>query len=188
MAKLFPPGYQFHDLNGDPVDRGGVVFYETGTTTLKSVFTDVAETVAATNSATTTPKGQPLDGGGRFSQGDLYGTGPYTAVLFDSVGGTIWTRDDFNREPVSDLDGDSTISNVNSAGTAVDDQFFVKIGGTDSMIMGWQSVTDTGFLTVDPIAFTADTTENTHRVAINNTRQITIPAGTTPLVTSVYIK
>jgi len=95
MAKLFPPGYQFSDLDGRPLSGGGVVFYQAGTTTLKSVYTDTALASAATNSSTTTPKGQPLDSAGRFSQGDLYGSGTYTIVAFDRNGATIWSRDDF---------------------------------------------------------------------------------------------
>ena len=95
MAKLFPPGYQFLDLNGQPVNGGGVVFYQNGTTTIKGVFTDTALSVAATNSGTSTPKGAPLDSAGRFTQGDLYGSGAYTVVLEDSSGSQIWSRDDF---------------------------------------------------------------------------------------------
>jgi len=94
MAKLFPPGYVFSH-NGSPVGGGGVIFYATGTTTLKNVFTDTALSVAATNSDETSPKGQPLNSDGRFSQGDMYGSGAYSVTLFDSSGGTIWSRADF---------------------------------------------------------------------------------------------
>ncbi len=181
MAKLFPPGYQFKDSSGKPVAGGGVVFYTNKTTTLKNVFTDPALTSAATNSSTTVPKGQPLNAAGRFLQGDLYGSNTYTVVLFDSAGGTIWSRDDFNPSALTDLDGDTSIT------LDTDDQILFTVDSIEAMILGWQSVTDTGFLTLDPPAFTADTTENTHKVALLNTRAITTPTGTTPLVSSVYI-
>ena len=95
MAMLFPPGYQFADTNGKALNGGGVVFFENGTTTLKNVFTDAALTSGATNSETTTPKGQPLNAAGRFLQGDLFGSGTYTVVIFDSNGSTIKSSDDF---------------------------------------------------------------------------------------------
>lgn len=181
MAKLFPPGYQFKDSSGIPVAGGGVVFYNNKTTDLKDVFTNPALTIDATNSATTVPKGQPLNAAGRFLQGDLYGSNTYTVVLFDSAGGTIWSRDDFNPSTFTDLDGDTSIT------LDVDDQILMTVDGVEAVLIGWQSITDTGFVTIDPPAFTADTTENTHRVAVLNTRAITTPTGTTPLVSSVYI-
>lgn len=59
--------------------------------------------------------------------------------------------------------------------------------GLEGIEIGWQSEPDTGYLTIDPPSFTADTTENTHRFAILNTNAITIPAGTTALVSTLYL-
>jgi len=42
MSKLFLPGYQFLGSTGAPVDSGTVTFYETGTTTLKAIYTNTA--------------------------------------------------------------------------------------------------------------------------------------------------
>src|SRR3990167_7873988 len=86
--KLFPPGYQFLDANGDPVASGTVCFYENGTTTDKTVYANMTLVTGATNPA-------PLNSAARFNQGDLYGEGVYTVVLKDSAGTQIWSRDDF---------------------------------------------------------------------------------------------
>jgi len=181
MAKLFPPAHVFHNNSGQVLSGGGVVFYDTGTTTLRNVFTDAALSSAATNSATTTPKGQPLDADGRFTQGDLYGSGTYTVVLFDSSGGTVQSRDDFNRDanPDDGLDTQMTINQTT-------DIITFKIDGTDAIKMGWQEVADTGMLTIDGKATSADATENTHRLAVLASNAITIPAGTTTLVSTGY--
>ena len=94
------------------------------------------------------------------------------------VAGTI----DFNANKiVLDGDGDTSIH------ASTDDVIDVEIGGADAIKLGWQSVADTGFVTVDPNAFTADATENTHRLAVLNTNAITVPTGTTALASSVYI-
>lgn len=89
-----------------------------------------------------------------------------------------------------DLDGQELIFDVNAdtsitADTA--DLFDFRVGGTDSMKLGWQSVADTGFLSLDPLAFTADATENTHRLAILAGNAITVPEGTTALASSLYV-
>ena len=73
------------------------------------------------------------------------------------VAGTI----DFNANKiVLDGDGDTSIH------ASTDDVIDVEIGGADAIKLGWQSVADTGFVTVDPNAFTADATENTHRLSV----------------------
>jgi len=94
------------------------------------------------------------------------------------VAGTI----DFNANKlILDGDGDTSIH------ASTDDVIDVEIKGTDAIKLGWQSVADTGFVTVNPAAFTADATENTHRLAVLNTNAITVPTGTTALASSVYI-
>ena len=89
MSKLFLPGYQFLGSTGAPVDSGTVTFYENGTTTLKTIYTNAAMSSAATNPA-------PLNSAGRFNQGDLYGSGVYTVVLKDSASTQLWSRDDYD--------------------------------------------------------------------------------------------
>lgn len=92
--KLFPPGYQFLDSNGAPVNSGTVSFYANGTTDVQAIYTNAALTSAATNPA-------PLNSAGRFNQGDLYGEGTYTVVLKTSASTQLWSRDDFNAEEIS---------------------------------------------------------------------------------------
>jgi len=91
------------------------------------------------------------------------------------------TKDLDGNELIIDGDGDTSIT------ADTDDVVDFRVGGTDSLKLGWQAVADTGFLNLDPLAFTADTTENTHRVAILAGNAITIPTGTTALATSLYV-
>lgn len=128
MAKLFPPGYQFLDSNGDPVASGTVNFYQNGTTTDQNIYTDPELATAATNPAT-------LDSAGRFSQGDLYGEGTYTVVLKDSGSTQIWSRDDHNPDEI--FQGDDIAS-----ATALD----VNVPGIFHDVTG--TTTITSFATV----------------------------------------
>ena len=80
----------------------------------------------------------------------------------DKDGQTVITGTwDYNaNEIILDADGDTTVT------ADTDDLIDFKIEGVDAIQFGWQSVADTGFFTMDPKAFTADTTENTHRMVI----------------------
>ena len=40
MALLLSPAMQYEDSNGDPLAGGSITFYDTNTTTLKSVYSD----------------------------------------------------------------------------------------------------------------------------------------------------
>jgi hypothetical protein len=82
---------------------------------------------------------------------------------------------------ILDADGDTSVT------ADTDDVIDFEVKSVDAVKFGWQSVADTGFVTIDPAAFTADTTENTHRLAILNSAAITIPSGTTPLVSGLYV-
>lgn len=94
------------------------------------------------------------------------------------ITGTI----DFNGNKLDlDVDADTSIT------ADTDDVIDFEVGGADALKLGWQSVADTGFFTLDPGAFTADTTENTHRLAIKATNAVTIPTGTTALASSLYV-
>ena len=101
----------------------------------------------------------------------------------DKDGQTVITGTwDYNgNKLILDADGDTSIT------ASTDDIIDIEINSVDAIKLGWQGVTDTGFITVDPAAFTADTTENTHRFALLGSNAITIPTGTTPLVSSVYV-
>ncbi len=93
----------------------------------------------------------------------------------DKDGQTVITGAwDFNaNQIILDADADTSIT------ADTDDIIDIEVEGVDAIKIGWQSVADTGFLTLDPKAFTADATENTSRVHIGSTNAITIPTGTT---------
>jgi len=181
MAQLYPPSFVFQDRFGNPLDGGGVFFSDTGTNDAKSIFTDAALSSAATNN-TTVPKGQPLNSDGRFKQNAVYGSGTYRVTLFDSAGNQISLTDDFNRDanPDDGLDTQITIDQTLDIITFKVDTVAAAVK------FGWQKVADTGFITSDPKAFSADATENTHRLAVLATNAITIPVGTTNLVSTGY--
>lgn len=186
MAKLFLPNYQFTDGVGNPVAGGGVFFSTTGGNTAKGIYTDTALSVAATNVTPTTakPGGQPLDAQGRFSQGDLYGSGDYRVTVRDAAGAIItgWPKDDYTPDAVIDegLDTQWTYNQTTDIITGT-------IDDVDAIKFGRQDVADTGLMTIDGKAYTADTTENTHIVAVLATNKTTIPSGTTSLASSLYL-
>ncbi len=78
---------KFYAADGvTPLGAGTATFYENKTTTLASIFSDPALTVAQTNPYT-------LDAGGRIT-GDVRFSGTLSILLKDSAGGTIRTDDD----------------------------------------------------------------------------------------------
>lgn len=100
----------------------------------------------------------------------------------DKDGQTVITGTwDFNANKiVLDTDADTSIT------ADTDNIIDFELEGVDAVRFGWQSVADTGFITSDPKAFTADTTENTHRLVIASSNAVTIPSGTTALVSTAY--
>lgn len=89
MALLFSSLHQFTDNNtGAPVASGTLTLYDTGTTTLKSVYTDAELSVAASNPIT-------LDSAGRLSSNLYCADGErFTAVLKTSAGAVVESSDD----------------------------------------------------------------------------------------------
>ena len=69
----------------------------------------------------------------------------------DKDGQTVITGTiDFNAQKlVLDADGDTSIT------ASTDDVIDIEVEGVDAIKVGWQSVADTGFVTLDPKAFTA---------------------------------
>jgi len=84
MSRFGSLGTQFFDDSGDPLSGGSITFYETGTTTEATTYSDEAETTANANPVV-------LDAAGR--QPDIFFTGSLKAVLKDASGVTIETRD-----------------------------------------------------------------------------------------------
>ncbi len=89
QTSLMPdPKKQFFDDNGDPLAGGKVYFYETGTTTLKTVYADSA-------GATALPNPVILDSYGRAI---IFLNGYYKVKLTDSSDVTIYTVDNVSSE------------------------------------------------------------------------------------------
>jgi hypothetical protein len=78
------PQTSAYGQNVKPSDGAKLYFYEAGTTTLKTVYTDAGETVASSNPVI-------ADASGRFAP--VFVSGAYKAVLKDKNDVTIWTED-----------------------------------------------------------------------------------------------
>jgi len=75
---------QYLDANGNPLSGGLLYFYETGTTTAKTTYSDVGQTTPNTNPVV-------LDAAGR--QPDIFFTGSAKVVVQSSAGVTVDTVD-----------------------------------------------------------------------------------------------
>lgn len=102
--RILDPGRPFFD--DDRAAGGRVFFYSNRTTTLKTTYSDLAQTVANTNPIT-------LDSDGRLPV-EVFGHGPYTVRVNDINGDVIWDEDDINN---SSLD---TIANLKDFDGAAD--------------------------------------------------------------------
>lgn len=84
MPRLGSIGTQYFDSNGDPLAGGKLYFYDTGTTTLATTYSDSAESTANANPVV-------LDAAGR--QPDVFYTGSLKIVLTSADDAIIETRD-----------------------------------------------------------------------------------------------
>lgn len=103
MSRFGTVGQQYFDSSGDPLSGGLLYFYEPGTTTDKTTYSDNALSVA---------NAQPyvLDSGGY--QGDIFFAGEAKVVLRTSAGVEVDTAD-----PVGEADTDSGIKDWSSSAT-----------------------------------------------------------------------
>ena len=90
MSRYIDPVPFIDDSNGDPIVGAKLYFYEQGTTTLKTIYSD-------SDFVTPTTNPQVADASGRFS-GDIFLDGTYKSVMKDADDVTIWTKD-----PVGDV-------------------------------------------------------------------------------------
>lgn len=106
---------QYFDSNGDPLASGGICTYEAGTTTLATVYTTAALTVAHPNPVRLNAAGRPTVSG--VTLGIFLSPGrSYKFVLKDSTvttcspdtGVTIWTVDNIQAVPGSSASFDVT--------------------------------------------------------------------------------
>ena len=84
MPRLGNIGEQYFDANGDPLGGGKLFFYDSGTTTPATTYSDEAETTANANPVV-------LDAAGR--QPDIFYTGSLKVVLTDSDDAIVEERD-----------------------------------------------------------------------------------------------
>jgi hypothetical protein len=85
MSLVYLPIASAYGQNVKPFNGAKLYFYEVGTTTLKTVYSNKAETVALPNPVI-------ADGNGRFPA--MYISGLYKNVLTDNADSPIWTEDD----------------------------------------------------------------------------------------------
>lgn len=84
MARYSNSVPQILDSNGDPIVGAKKYFFEPGSSTLKTIYSDSALTLATTNPVVS-------DSSGRFP--DIFLDGTYKEVQEDENGVTLWTRD-----------------------------------------------------------------------------------------------
>lgn len=98
QAGVIPNGKAtFLDQNGKPLSSGNVYFYIPNTTTPKTTYQDINQTVANTNPVV-------LDAAGRAL---LWGTGNYRQLVKDKNGNTIW-------DATTSISGSGSGSNITS--------------------------------------------------------------------------
>lgn len=90
-----------------------------------------------------------------------------------------WDMDGY--ELILDADADTSIT-VDS-----DDRIDVKIGGTDSILLGLDATNTSGVYTFDGRAVTATAATNVARLHLKASNALTIPAGTTPIAAGLWI-
>ena len=84
MARFGEINAQYFDDAGDPLGSGKLYFYDSGTTTLKTTYSDINQTVANTNPVILTAAGR---------QPNIFFTGNAKAILPDSNDVQILVRD-----------------------------------------------------------------------------------------------
>lgn len=105
-TRISNPYVQYLDSTGEPVAAGTLTVYQNGTTTLASIYSDAALTVAQSNPYTLNSLGQVA--------GDIFINETVRLLLKDSSGSTIWQLDDVNVE----ADADAIINLLAAKGCA----------------------------------------------------------------------
>jgi len=125
ISRYINPVPFIQTVNGAPVSGAKLYFYETGTTTLKTIYSDSGFTTATTNP-------QVADSSGRYSS-DIFLNGIYAVVQKDANDVTIWSAD-----PVGDIiDGqfeswtnDNTYA-VNEIVLGSDGEYYISLAGAN---------------------------------------------------------
>jgi hypothetical protein len=165
MSRFGSLGTQFFDDSGDPLSGGSITFYETGTTTEATTYSDEALTTANDNPVV-------LDAAGR--QPNIFFAGQLKAVLKTSGGVIVETRD-----PVGDAPSASLLPAGGTTGQALtkasDDNYDVEwttiAGGGGAL---WEFDT-----TVRTSAFTAETGKYYFTDTTSGFVEVTLPSSPT---------
>ena len=125
MARFGSVGTQYFDDSGDPLSGGKIYVYETGTTTLKTSYSDAGESVANTNPVI-------LDAAGR--QPDIFFGGSAKIVITDSADVQVDVADPVGTAVAQDAFADwvSTITyDADDIVKGSDDKYYQAISGTN---------------------------------------------------------
>lgn len=90
--RIFDPGARFIDANGDPLDGGTLYFYDAGTSTPRTVYTDKDLLTVLGSSCVLDSGGYPTTDGNTKTLIHT-GTTDYKVILKDGDGNTIATHD-----------------------------------------------------------------------------------------------
>jgi hypothetical protein len=101
-VQVFPPGFRLVDASGVPYAGASIEFYDAGTTTPKTAFSDQALTTALGVVVYTDAYGYPVAASGSSAKVLVYvDTADYKVVLKDALGATIATHDDIKGAVIS---------------------------------------------------------------------------------------
>lgn len=128
---------QFFDTDGNPLAMGKVYFYVPGTSTLKDIWQDAAQTTPNTNPVV-------LDSGGRAI---IYGSGAYRQVIKDVDDNTLFdavTQDVFGLVMATEASEDD-IGVVQFATQAE-----VDAGVLDNKVLSPETLANSSLLDIDP--------------------------------------
>ena len=120
MARFGEINAQYFDDAGDPLGSGKIFFYETGTTTLKTTFSDINQTIPNTNPVI-------LSAAGR--QPNIFFTGTAKAILTDKNDVQILVRDPVGQTASVFGDGwvATKIYDANAVVLASDGQYYRSV-------------------------------------------------------------
>lgn len=142
MGLYYPPRAQEHDSSGNPVGGGKLFFYEVGTSTKKTTYSDKALTSANANPVV-------ADSAGRFD--NIYTDGAYKVVLAPSTDSdpptsAIYTEDDVSFGASGDFWGDTNTLTSATAINATHEKELVRCSGTFNLNLLSASSAGKGFV------------------------------------------
>ena len=137
MAGLYVAPSSLEQLSDGSACNGcKLYFYEPGTTTLKTVYTDSGLTTAHTNPVTAASSG-------RFDP--IYMDGTYKVVLKDADGNTIDTNDNFSTGSSSDFFGSTDLITATTAIDASYEKHHLRVTGTVNLNLQAVATAGEGF-------------------------------------------